>query len=150
MTTRWLPIVVALVVSANRATAQTSLSSPNDTAAVLVRAIEAADANRVIETFSDDATVFMPGGRTLTRLDGKPQIRQAFESFFGGAPAGSIGWIVPRDLAVQTLGEVAIVTFHLGDARLGRRTLVLRRSAGQWLIVHLHASTVDIAAARDR
>jgi ketosteroid isomerase-like protein len=150
MTTRWLALVIVLLASASRATAQTALSSPNDTAAALVRAIEAADVGRVMETFAEDATVFMPGGRMLTRLDGKAQIHQAFESLFRSAPAGSIGRIAPRDQNVQTLGEIAIVTFHLGDARLGRRTLVLRRSDGKWLIVHLHASNVDIAAAGDR
>jgi hypothetical protein len=42
------------------------------------------------------------------------------------------------------LGDAtALVTFELRNGeRVGRRTLVMRREAGLWLILHLHASNM--------
>jgi hypothetical protein len=57
---------------------------------------------------------------------------------------------------VQLLGEVAIVTAHLTALPTGpvqvptifpRRTFVLQRIGGRWLIVHHHASNVAITPA---
>jgi ketosteroid isomerase-like protein len=45
------------------------------------------------------------------------------------------------DLMVQVVGEVALCTFHFDDPdRLGRRTIVLVRRAGEWRILHIHPS----------
>ena len=56
--------------------------------------------------------------------------------------------IVPRELHVQLYGDVAIASFHLtGGQEVGRRTLVLRRLGGRWLIVHLHSSALRVAPA---
>jgi len=51
------------------------------------------------------------------------------------------------DLEAQRVGGVAIVTFHLDDRPgfINRRTLVLAKFAGEWKILHLHASEVSIA-----
>ena len=52
----------------------------------------------------------------------------------------------PRDLLVQQYEGFAVVTFHLGsDTVTGRRTLVYRRIGADWKIVHLHASSFEIA-----
>ncbi len=46
---------------------------------------------------------------------------------------------------IQWLGDVAVLTFHLGArGRLGRRTLVWRRTADGWRIAHLHASSYQL------
>jgi hypothetical protein len=45
------------------------------------------------------------------------------------------------DLQVQVVGDMALCTFHFDrPERLGRRSIVLVRRAGQWRILHLHAS----------
>jgi hypothetical protein len=53
---------------------------------------------------------------------------------------------VPKDLLIQMLGaNAAIVTFHLeGENILRRRTFVLQKIKGKWLIVHLHASGIEL------
>jgi hypothetical protein len=51
--------------------------------------------------------------------------------------------IQPKEMKIQMLGEVGIVTFHLEDPGLfGRRTVVFHKRGGRWLIVHLHASGI--------
>jgi ketosteroid isomerase-like protein len=66
--------------------------------------------------------------------------------------------ITPRDVNVQLFGDVAIVTAHLQDLppmpvrepmMFPRRTFVLRRIAGRWLIVHLHASGFPLTPAKN-
>jgi hypothetical protein len=46
-------------------------------------------------------------------------------------------------MTVQMLGSVAVVTFHLGGGdSASQRTLVFQKQKGEWLITHLHASSV--------
>jgi hypothetical protein len=38
-------------------------------------------------------------------------------------------------------GDTAVVSFHLRNSeRIARRTLVMKKARGAWLIAHLHAS----------
>jgi len=46
----------------------------------------------------------------------------------------------PEDIHIQLLNEVAITTFHLKGYGLSRRTIVFRKTKGNWMIEHLHAS----------
>lgn len=49
-------------------------------------------------------------------------------------------------LAIQILGDVAIVTFLVNSELptiVHRRTVIMARQSGTWRIVHLHASNVD-------
>ncbi|WP_017668597.1 DUF4440 domain-containing protein [Sandarakinorhabdus sp. AAP62] len=49
------------------------------------------------------------------------------------------------DLLVQVVGDVAICAFHFDSPnRLGRRSIVLVRRAGDWRILHLHASNLQL------
>jgi len=128
--------------------AQTPAASPEETAKTLVHAIETNDVELLLGVFDDGATVFMPGA-PQARLSGKTEIRQAFESLFKN---GRRGTITPRDMANQSLGDTAIVTFHIELAAqpgrpvsLARRTLVLHRTGRRWLVVHLHASNLAVA-----
>jgi hypothetical protein len=42
-------------------------------------------------------------------------------------------------------GQTAVVSFQLRNAeRIARRTLVLTKMNGQWLIIHLHASNTSV------
>jgi len=53
--------------------------------------------------------------------------------------------MIPVGTKIQLLGNVAVVTFHLkGEEVVSRRTLVLQKRSGKWLIVHLHASSLSL------
>jgi len=108
-----------------------------------IKANETRDLELIVSTFADDATVFFPGG-PQTRVSGKENIRRAFAALF--QQRTGVITITPRDVAVQLFGDVAIVTAHLerpaGAPGTARRTFVLRRIGGGWLIVHHHASNV--------
>ena len=97
--------------------------------------------------FSDDATVFFPFSQVPRRASGRAEVERVFKLFFDGLrkrkPGPPYQNIVPQELMVQMLGDAAVVTFHLGgDESVSRRTLVFRKQKGEWLITHLHASSV--------
>jgi hypothetical protein len=53
--------------------------------------------------------------------------------------------IKPKDLKIQIINSIAIVTFMLDDPNLfGRRTFILEKAKDKWLIIHIHASGVTI------
>jgi ketosteroid isomerase-like protein len=143
---RGLPTVVALVAIAWSAAAQSRTElGPVETVQKFVRANELADLESIMATFDEGATHFAPA--QPLRASGKPAIREAFAQVFKQRRGPII--IMPTDVAVQSFGDVAIVTAHLGalpalpvaePTTFGRRTFVLRRTANEWRIVHLHAS----------
>jgi len=113
-----------------------------------------------IAYFADDATFFnrpAPPPQTFPdRVQGKAEIQRVFQVVFEQIRAGSgraappFQNIEPQDLLVQRIGDVAIVTFHLGTkTSRSRRTFVLRRIGAAWKIAHLHASTFDTAPQAD-
>lgn len=143
-------MAVLFVILATCGSAASQGSTPQDdalaTVQAFVRANETADLALIAGTFDDGATVFFPGERPQ-RASGKAEIRAVFAALFKQRK-GPIT-ITPRDVVVQLLGDVAIVTAHLGTlpalpvqapTAFARRTFVLRRIDDQWLIVHLHAS----------
>lgn len=96
-------------------------------------------------SFSDDATVFFPFIQVPRRANGRAEVETLFKSFFDGLrkrkPNPPYQNIQPKDVQIQMLKDVAILTFHLpGDESFGRRTLVFRKHKGKCLIEHLHAS----------
>jgi ketosteroid isomerase-like protein len=101
--------------------------------------------------FADDATVFYPRD-AANRANGRSEVQEHFRHVFtqirAGRSTGPYMDLQPRELRIQLLGEVAIVTFHLDDRPgfINRRTLVLRKTTAGWKIVHLHASEVASAA----
>jgi ketosteroid isomerase-like protein len=111
-----------------------------------VASFENLDWERFRALFSDDATVFFPPPYASERASGRAAVEEGFRAVFDrwrserrGPPYIEID---PRDLEVQSYGDVAVVTFHLaGSGALSRRTLVLRREQGSFKIVHLHASS---------
>jgi hypothetical protein len=50
----------------------------------------------------------------------------------------------PQDLLIQSVGPVAICSFHLVDEKtFGRRTVIMKEQHGSgWKIVHIHASNL--------
>jgi len=100
--------------------------------------------------FAADATGFFPPSAQFPRrANGKAEIENVFRVVFEGARKRKSGppylSIEPKEIKVQMLGDVAIVTFHLEDPGMfGRRTMVFQKRGKQWLIVHLHASAVMV------
>src|SRR5579864_4275572 len=106
--------LAALTISG--VSAQSPPSSPEETAKVLVRALETSDIDLLMSTFDESATAFMPSPLVPSRRSGKVAIREAFETFFKSAPPGAGPLtITPRDMETQLLGDVAVITFHLGQ-----------------------------------
>lgn len=100
--------------------------------------------------FADDATAFFPPSAKFPyRANNKKEIEKIFGAVFenAGKQKQSAPYIIiqPKDLKIQMMNGVAIVSFLLNDPGIiGRRTIVLQKIYGDWLIVHLHASGVII------
>jgi len=113
-----------------------------------IEALNAADVGKLAPFFAPDATAFFPLAPFAERLENKEQITKVFAAFFESVRRGKTGppfmSLVPQDVAVQVYGGAAVVTFYFkGPEIVSRRTLVLRRDGGTWLIVHLHASNLS-------
>jgi ketosteroid isomerase-like protein len=112
-----------------------------------------------IDCFTEDATIFfpsfVPAPEMPERVAGKAAVRSSFEQVFAAIRKGASGGppyhrLQPEDLQTQLLGaDSAVVTFHLRNSqRIARRTLVMRKVQGTWLIAHLHASNFYFPAPR--
>lgn len=157
-------LVAALCVAtlATVPAAQSPSSPAADDALATVRiflaALRNANLDGLVDTFEENATVFMPFADMPARLSGKAAIRQGFRPVLDRIrQSGNVPPYVtmaPRDIHVESLdSDMSVVTFHLGamptesvkrPVAFARRTLVLRRTDGRWRILHLHASTVII------
>jgi len=100
-----------------------------------------------IACFKDDATAFFPAPEPPERVAGKAAIHSRFQQVFDAIRKGASGGppyhrLEPLDLQIQIIGaDAAVVSFHLRNSeRLARRTLVIKKVHGAWLIAHLHAS----------
>lgn len=144
-----LLLLLSSVLAARALPAQSSADTAGAMATVreFVRANELADLDRIVRTFDEAATVFMPVGNAPYRLTGTAQIRAAFADVFKGR-TGPIT-ITPSAVEAQVVGDVVIVTAHLRaipptpitePLSFARRTFVLRQVGGEWRIVHHHAS----------
>ena len=116
-------------------------------AAEFVSAFNGLDQRRFEALWADDATVFFPQPPfPIRRVDGKAEVLGWFKKFMDSQrSAGKSPGVDPKDLQIQMAGSnSAIVSFHLGSspASAARRTLVYRREAGGWRIVHLHGSAL--------
>lgn len=117
-----------------------------------LRAFENLDLEAFTACFAEDATVFFPAPEPAERFEGKAAIRAHFQLVFeairkqSGAASPPYHHLDPEGLQVRMLGpDAALVSFQLRNReRLARRSLVLRRSGGTWLIVHLHASNLPL------
>jgi ketosteroid isomerase-like protein len=96
--------------------------------------------------FREDATAFFPPSSKFPyRANNKSEIEKIFKAVFENAHKGKSQPpyldIVPKEIRVQLLDSVAIVSFILEDPELiGRRTFILNKTKERWMIVHLHAS----------
>ena len=116
-----------------------------------VEAFNNLDWERFRITFADDATVFFPS-EVPVRANGRTEIEAGFKPMFGEDKKRGGGppylHIEPKDMKVQVAGDVAVMTFHLPrKGYVARRTIVWQKRGGRWLIVHLHASGVELPKA---
>jgi ketosteroid isomerase-like protein len=124
-----------------------------DTLANFVHAFEILDWEPFRLAFSDDATVFYPRGfpeRANGRVAFEKTFRVVFEQIRRSKTTAPYMDIQPRDMKVQLFGDIAIATFHLDDRAgfINRRTIVLNQTEAGWKIVHLHASEISTAPAK--
>lgn len=96
--------------------------------------------------YAEDATTFLPTRHHSPRLEGREAIREAFARVLSKIRSSGATRIQldAEDVHVQEFDGVTVVTFHIRDADLCRRTLVLRSSQGRWLIEHFHASNAPL------
>jgi uncharacterized protein (TIGR02246 family) len=147
--------VLALMVLASAVvSAATAADKPPAEAEKVVRdiltAFENLDYDGFLANFATDATMFFPPPEPPQRFDGREAIGAHFRGVFAKVRQQSqrqeppYQKFDPESLHWQVLSpEVVIATFHLrNEVRLARRTLVLQRREGRWLVAHLHASNV--------
>jgi ketosteroid isomerase-like protein len=111
-----------------------------------LRGFSRLDLDATLDCFAQDATAFLPAEHRRTRLHGAASIGNAFAKIIAGmrATGASSMSLDAEDLVVQEWGDTAVATFHLHSGHLSRRTVILRRQAAQWQIVHLHASNAPL------
>jgi ketosteroid isomerase-like protein len=111
-----------------------------------LRAFSELDLDGMMAYYSEDATTFLPTRHHSPRLDGKEAIREAFARVLSKIRASGATRIQldAEEVRVQEFDGVAVATFHVRDAELCRRSLVLRSSGGRWLIEHFHASNAQL------
>jgi len=129
-------------------TQSNSVEEVRSAAAEFVSAFNALDQSRFDALWADDASVFFPQPPfPIRRVDGKIEVIAWFKRFMDSQrSAGKSPGVDPKQLHIQAAGStMAIVTFHLGDdpKAVARRTLVYRRDASGWRIVHLHGSALS-------
>jgi ketosteroid isomerase-like protein len=152
MITRSARVLLTALISISLVAQTKPTTAESEVRAALARFIHAFD-NLDWKTFrlafDDDATVFYPRvypARANGRSEFEKSFKQVFEQIRNGQMAAPYMDIQPKDLHLQLLGNVAIVTFHLDDRAgfLNRRTIVLNKTMAGWKIVHLHASEVSL------
>lgn len=115
-------------------------------------AFNARDFEAFRATFADDITVFFDRPLPPERA-GRAAVEAVFRRGFAYShpPAGTPQPplpppLVPLDLHLQLYGDVAVISFLVRNpGELARRTVVVRRQPGGWRVVHIHASSADIA-----
>jgi ketosteroid isomerase-like protein len=125
------------------------------TLADFITAFDNLDWERFRSAFADDATVFYPR-EFADRANGRVEFERPFKRVFSQIRAQKTSApyldIQPRDLALDIIEDVAVVTFHLDDRPgfVNRRTVILHRTPAGWKIVHLHASELATGGAPAR
>jgi ketosteroid isomerase-like protein len=110
--------------------------------ASFMSALNDLDAAGISATFAEDATAFFPVAQPQ-RANGRAEIDAVFRRYIEGAKGQKTN-LAPHDMTVETSGDLALVTFQVPGGSTARRTFVLRRTGGRWLIAHMHASNFRV------
>lgn len=133
--------------------AESAAMRPSAEAALrdFLKAFENCDLPRMERAFAADSTHFdrapagtAPNFAEYRRGSGMPPgMRKLAMQLPKTQPGPPYHEVTPKDLVVQTMGDIAICTFHLESQKsLARRTVVLRWETDDWKIAHLHASNI--------
>lgn len=116
--------------------------SPEETLAAFLDHFRRFDLGGMMGYFADDATAFAPVQHVRERLAGREAIRAMFARVIAAVRASGATEVAlhPTDTRTQSYGGLAVITVHLREDHLGRRTFVLHRTGKVWKIVHLHGS----------
>lgn len=151
-----LPLIAMLMLCAGCATLESRPPPMQPEAASEVRAaagkflvaFDNLDWEPFKAAWAASPSVFFPFPDTPRRIDGKAEVERVFAAFFKDVRATTSGppylHLNPKELQVQVFGDSALVTFMLiREHRISRRSLLFVREAGEWKLVHMHASNVD-------
>jgi ketosteroid isomerase-like protein len=122
--------------------------SANDEAGVraamanFMDALNKLDGPRISACFAEDATAFFPVAQAQ-RAKGRAEIDAIFKRYVEGQN-GKTTNLVPQDMTVDVSHDMALVTFQIPGGSTARRTFVLKRVGGRWLIAHMHASNFRV------
>lgn len=138
---RTLALALA-VVTASCATAP----PPRDAVRDFVDAFNSLDAARLRPLIAEDATAFLPMPQHPELVRGRDAILAILDPLLAADRQRRNGQplsMEAKELSIQQHGGTAIAAFDVGTADVhSRRTLVLERRGGRWMIVHLHASNL--------
>ncbi len=150
-------LLVGLLLDAPPLLAQAPAQDEADIQRVLnalLETVENSDMPGFIAFFDEDATMFhylaQPSGTPPRRLQGRTDIERSMGVVFdqfkasSGRTTGPYVQIQPLDRMIQTFDQFAVVSFHLdGGSAISRRTLVFRKVASDWKVVHIHGSLLQ-------
>jgi ketosteroid isomerase-like protein len=141
------PALVLILLAGCASTPPASEASVQVAMAGFMEALNALDTDRIASYFDDDVTAFVPRAQG-ERVDGKVALVKIFANYVKVTRATTSRTnLVPEDQRIDLYGDTAVVSFHLRSPdAVGRRTFVFRRRAGQWRIVHFHASSFAVGA----
>jgi ketosteroid isomerase-like protein len=108
------------------------------------------DLSAMSTLYDENATTFSPS--RAERIEGSAvavAMREQFDSIRSRSQKSGPSYlnVQPQQMRIDRISpDVAVVSFHLkNDTGVGRRTLVWKRFSDGWKIVHLHASTLNMA-----
>jgi ketosteroid isomerase-like protein len=141
---------VESVVAQEKTLASPKTASIEEAVSAFLTAFDNLDWQAFRTCFSRTPTIFHPAAPNIRRIDSPDQFEKAWLGVFerikksSGRTSPPYMSLNPLDLRVEKLSEeVALVTFHLVDgSTVNRRTLVFKREANGWKIVHIHASNI--------
>ncbi|HEY0144203.1 MAG TPA: nuclear transport factor 2 family protein [Thermoanaerobaculia bacterium] len=112
-----------------------------------LEALNALDAGAINAHFAPDATAFFPVVAS-ERVNGKEAISEIFRTYVTETRKNVQRTnIVAEEMRIERSGDLAVASFQVHNpSAVSRRSFVLRREGGRWLIVHMHASNFRTAS----
>lgn len=129
---------------------QKSVSIP-ETAADVVNAFHTAlkrgDTNAALKLMSEDAVIFESGGVERNRAEYEAHHLKADAAFSAATSRTPVSQVVATDGNLASVMSVENVAGTFRGRPINSRsveTMVLRKTDGQWRIIHIHWSSADI------